>query len=263
MDTSMLDFIKTLARDAGALIVRERSSFTSDFKANSELVTSADLSADRFICAAIRAQFPDHLILAEESAPDISRLHKTDQPVWIIDPIDGTVNYAHGHYQVAISIAWVKDGDIHTGVVYNPFLDELFCAQLGAGAWLNEKPIQVGRQTDLRRCLIATGFPYAKDNLAPLIKRLAVILDNCADVRRLGSAALDICWVAMGRLDGYYESLILWDFAAAQLIAREAGARYGHFKDLPPGISPVFHNEHILVANPVLFPQLKTLLERT
>jgi myo-inositol-1(or 4)-monophosphatase len=103
----MLDFIKTVARDAGALIVRERATFTRDFKANSELVTSADLNADRFICAAIRAHFPDHIILAEESAPDISRIHKADRPIWIIDPIDGTVNYAHGHHQVAISIAYV------------------------------------------------------------------------------------------------------------------------------------------------------------
>jgi len=258
----MLEFIKTIARDAGALIVHERGTFTSDFKANSELVTSADLSADRFICAAIRSRFPEHIILAEESAPDISRLHQTDRPVWIIDPIDGTVNYAHGHYQVAISIAYIEDGDIHSGVVYNPFLDELFSAQRSVGAWLNGEPVRVGGQTDLRRCLIATGFPYAKDMLAPLIRRLALILENCADVRRLGSAALDICWVAMGRLDGYYETLSVWDFAAAQLIAREAGATYGHFQDLPAGVSPVFHNEHILIANPTLFPQLKRLLQQ-
>ena len=94
------------------------------------------------------------------------------------------------------------------------------------------------------------------------MKRLALVLEECGDIRRLGSAALDICWVAMGRLDGYYESLSVWDFAAAQLIAQEAGARYGHFKPVPPGVSEVFHNEHILVANPTLYPRLLDLLQR-
>lgn len=203
----LLKFLETLARDAGRLIEHERQLpdlLTRSFKSETELVTSADLKADEFICNAIRQRYPDHRILSEESAPDMSNADY-DNPVWIIDPIDGTVNYAHGHYQVAVSIAYIEKGDIHSGAVYNPFLDELFLAQRGAGAWLNGKPIRVGSQTELRRSLIATGFPYDKSALAPFVRQLSLVLEHCADIRRIGSAALDICWVAMGRLDGYYE----------------------------------------------------------
>src|SRR5690606_18517174 len=108
--------------------------------------------------------------------------------------------------------------------------------------FLNGLPISVAQKTEIRRALFATGFPYEKSDMAPLVKRLGVMLSNCADLRRLGSAALDICWVAMGRLDIYYENLSVWDFAAAQLIAQEAGARYGHFQPVPENVRTVFHN---------------------
>ncbi len=261
----MLEFIKNIARQTGAMVVQQRSnsgSFTTGFKADSELVTSVDLQADAMICQAIRQRFPDHMILAEESAPDIRRIGDWNKPMWIIDPIDGTVNFAHGHYQVGISIAYADRGDIQSAVVYNPFLDEMFTAQNGEGARLNDQIITVGSETNLRRSIIATGFPYDKSELAPIVNRLAFVLQECADIRRIGSAAMDICWVAVGRLDGYYESLSIWDFAAAQLIAREAGATYGHFQPVPAGINPVFHNKNILVANPQLYPQLLALLQK-
>ncbi len=267
MHRSVPDFTRQLARSAGALIRAERSALeglTTAFKGGSELVTNADLKADQFICDAIRAQFPGHRILAEESAPELL-VAGYDEPLWIIDPIDGTVNFAHDHDQSAVSIAYAEHGRIECGVVLNPFVDEMFHAVHGQGAWLNERRIQVAQKDSLRRALVATGFPYIKSReiLAPIVKRLALVLEECGDIRRLGSAALDICWVAMGRLDGYYESLSVWDFAAAQLIAQEAGARYGHFKPVPPGVSEVFHNEHILVANPTLYPQLLDLLQRS
>ena len=267
MHRSVPDFTRKLARSAGALSRAERSALeglTTAFKGGSELVTNADLKADQFICDAIRAQFPGHRILAEESAPELL-VAGYDEPLWIIDPIDGTVNFAHDHDQSAVSIAYAEHGRIECGVVLNPFVDEMFHAVHGQGAWLNERRIQVAQKDSLRRALVATGFPYIKSReiLAPIVKRLALVLEDCGDIRRLGSAALDICWVAMGRLDGYYESLSVWDFAAAQLIAQEAGARYGHFKPVPPGVSEVFHNEHILVANPTLYPQLLDLLQRS
>jgi myo-inositol-1(or 4)-monophosphatase len=256
----MLEFISALAREAGAQIAAERAAgLTTSFKAHEELVTTADVNADRLICDAIRSRFPGHAILAEESAPDAANTRFAG-PLWIIDPIDGTVNYAHGHPQVAVSIAYIENDDIHTGVVYNPFSDELFAAVRGQGAWLNGQVIRVGSKTELSRALVATGFPYKKGDMTPLVRRLAHVLNHCADIRRLGSAALDICWVAMGRLDGYYENLSLWDFAAAQLIAREAGAVYGHFREPPPEVNPVFHCNDILVANAALFPQLKAVL---
>ena len=146
------------------------------------------------------------------------------------------------------------------GVVFNPFTSELFHAVAGGGAFLNGNPIRVSETDELSRALIATGFPYVKEGIRPMVERLHEILTHCADIRRLGSAALDICWLAAGRLDGYYESLSLWDFAAARLIAREAGAECGHFTEVPAGIDPQFHNKNLLIANPTLFPRLRAML---
>ncbi len=260
----LLDFARGLARDAGRLIVEEgqRAGSGREFKRGIELVTEADLKADRLICGRIRREFPDHLIVSEESSPDPANAHLLPQPVWIIDPIDGTVNFAHGHNQSAVSIAWAKGGHIELGAVYNPFTDEMFSALRGRGASLNGEPISVSSKRELPRALIATGFPYEKDGLKPLIQRFDAVLHNCADIRRLGAASLDICWVACGRLDGYYETLSLWDFAAAALIAREAGATCGHFSDLPPDAHPEFHNEDILISTPALFDELRMLLRK-
>ncbi|MDT8429787.1 MAG: inositol monophosphatase family protein [Pseudomonadales bacterium] len=259
----MIEFMKQTAREAGQLMLSARAGTTAcvtHLKAGNELVTSTDLAADALISTAIRQRYPGHEILAEESAPELGKQGSGAASLWIVDPIDGTVNFAHGHYQSAVSIAFAEQGQLKAGVVYNPFLDEMFWAQAGAGAYLNSQRIQVAGKTDLRRALVATGFPYDKDDLEPLFRQLAVVLRHCADIRRLGSAALDICWVAMGRLDAYYESLSIWDFAAAQLIATEAGACYGHFKPVPEGVSPVFHNKNILVSNQALFPRLQELL---
>ena len=260
----LVQFAKAAAVQAGDMIVQERkqNSLQRDFKGGHELVTQADLKADALITGLIRETFPDHLIISEELAPDIGDVSSLQQDLWIVDPIDGTVNYAHGHPQSAVSIAHVRNQKIVAGVVYNPFTSEMFWAQLGGGAFLNDRPIQVAQESDPRRAIIATGFPYDKATLEPMLNRVAQILRECADIRRLGSAALDICWVAAGRLDGFYESLSLWDFAAAQLIAREAGAQYGHFSAVPTGIDPQFHCDDILVANSALFPRLRDILQK-
>lgn len=259
---TVFEFTKSIARQAGVLINDERNKaqLTHAYKNGIELVTNADLMADKLIVSAIKQQYPTDFIVSEESSPDLKNIQNLPAPVWIIDPIDGTVNFAHGHNQSAVSIAYVVDGTIQHGVVFNPFTDEMFTAQRGKGAFLNGAPISVANETELSRCIIATGFPYDKSTLGPMLKRVNTVLQHCADIRRLGSAALDICWLAAGRLDGYYESLSLWDFAAAQLIAIEAGAQYGHFSEVPAGIDPQFHDKDIVVANPVLFPKLKALL---
>ena len=260
--TAQLEFCKDIAREAGALIVRERNAgMQREYKHDLELVTSADLKADRLIADAIHARFPDQLLISEELAPEMAQQNLSSRACWIVDPIDGTVNFAHGHNQSAVSIAFADAGDIRAGVVYNPFTDEMFWARQGSGAWLNDQRIQVAQETRLNKAIIATGFPYQKSKLKPLMARLQAVLGHCADIRRLGAASLDICWVAMGRLDGYYENLSLWDFAAAQLIAREAGAIYGHFQPVPEGMSEVFYGQNILVANQALFPQLLSLLQ--
>lgn len=262
--SEVLAFSEQIAREAGALMLaelRRGDGPAAHFKhAGQELVTEADIKADKLICDAIRARYPGHQILAEESAPDLSQLSQLTGPLWVIDPIDGTVNYAHGHQHSAVSIAWLVDGVLQTGVVYNPYNDEMFSGAKGRGATLNGQQIHVAQKTDLHRALFATGFPYIKSDMVRLVRRLGVMLTHCADLRRMGSAALDICWVAAGRLDVYYENLSVWDFAAAQLIAIEAGARYGHFLPVPEGVSPVFHNKNILVSNDTLYTKAKELL---
>ena len=259
-----LQFAIYLARQAGELIVHERANaeLGREYKNGNELVTSADLKADQLICDAITAEFPDHYILSEESSPSHGKVQELDKPVWIIDPIDGTVNFAHGLNQSAVSIAYVEEGELRFGVVFNPFTDELFAAGLGKGATLNGESIRVAEEERLDRAIIATGFPYVKTGLEPMVRRLAAVLQHCADIRRLGSAALDICFVAAGRLDGYYESLSVWDYAASQLIAREAGAVYGHFGDIAEGDDPQVVSEPILVTNAALFEPLRALLRR-
>ncbi|MFG1489202.1 inositol monophosphatase family protein [Oceanospirillum sp. HFRX-1_2] len=257
-----LDQAIAIAQQAGELIrtAREEQNFSQDYKAGHELVTSADLKSDQMIRALLQLSFPDHGILSEESSPDYSNTEILYQPIWIIDPIDGTVNYAHGLQQVAISIAYAEQGEVKVGVVYNPFLDELFTAVAGEPAQLNGKDIQASETAELKKALIATGFPYDKTLIPTLLPRLHQVLNNCQDIRRMGSAAIDICYVAAGRLDGYYETVSPWDFAAARLIALQAGALAGHLDGCPDNIPPALYGEQMLVANPTLYPLLERLL---
>jgi len=256
------DFALETAREAGRLIVHERENtiLEHDYKQSRELVTQADLKADKLIGDAIRARFPDHRILSEESMPDLRQAEELDTPLWIIDPIDGTVNYAYGHSQVAVSIAYAEKGRVQTGVVHCPFQQETFRATRGEGAWLNDRRIRPTECSELRQSLVATGFPYGKDELAPLIRRLDAVLHSCRDIRRIGSAAVDICWVAAGRLDIYYETVSPWDFAAARLIALEAGALCGHFSPVPADYPEDLWGQDILISAPALYEPMQQLL---
>jgi myo-inositol-1(or 4)-monophosphatase len=256
-------FARNLAIEAGGLIQGEsnRGAVGQSFKNDHELVTDADIAADELICREISQMFPKHSIVSEESFPNTNDFDKKSTPFWVIDPIDGTVNYAHGHDQSAVSIAYCQGGHVEIGIVYNPFTNEMFSATRGNGAFLNGKAIRVADKRCVRRAIVATGFPYEKSNIEPMIQRVGAILRHCADIRRLGSAALDICWVAAGRLDVYYESLNLWDFAAARLIASEAGAVCGHFSELPQGEDPQFYENDLLITNAHLFPKIKEILQ--
>jgi len=260
---SILAFTTDIASQAGDLIVtmRAQSQLNHNYKQGIELVTNADLAADQLITNAIRRQYPNDQILAEESNPDLTSISMDDTPVWVIDPIDGTVNYAHHHQMVAISIAYVVKGKIQAAVVYNPFMAEMFSAIRQQGAWLNDQPIRCSDTTELNRAIVATGFPYDKSKDLPLlINRLKNVLQVCADVRRLGSAALDICWVALGRLDAYYETVSPWDCAAGWLIAKEAGAKCGYFIPPKAGINHELHSEHLLITTPAIYEPIKQIL---
>jgi len=256
------DFAEQLAREAGELIRHERDNHTlrTDYKQQTELVTHADVMADEFITEAIRKRFPTHRILSEETAPDLRQAENLESPLWIIDPIDGTVNYAYGHPQVAVSIAYADKGRVQAGVVHAPFPGETFRAALGHGATLNGDPIAHSGATVPRDSLFATGFPYHKDDLEPLVRRLDAMIHQCRDLRRIGSAALDICWVACGRLDIYYENVSPWDFAAARLIALEAGATAGHFGDVPEGYPADLYGRDILISAPAVWEPVRGIL---
>ena len=251
------------AQRAGEMIAAKRASgeLEKQYKAQQELVTDADTAADKLIIAHIHAHFPTHRILSEETYTDRSQARDLDSPIWIIDPIDGTVNYAHGQHMVAVSIAFAMAGEVQAGVVYNPFLNECYEARLGHGSTMNGKPIGVSGLKDARTALVATGFPYEKSTVPMLLKRVEKVLMHCQDIRRLGSAAMDICWVANGRLDAYFESLSPWDFAAARLIALEAGARCGHFNGVPEGFPACLYGNDSLISTPDIYDALDAILE--
>ncbi|RKR06148.1 myo-inositol-1(or 4)-monophosphatase [Kushneria sinocarnis] len=253
----------TIAREAGKHVrrAREEASFDRDYKHGNELVTDADIATDRYISEQLEQQFPGEPRLTEELSP--GRQSLTDEgPLWIVDPIDGTVNFAHGHVHVAVSIAWVEDGRIRLGVVHAPFMNETFTAIRGRGAWLNGSPIHCSETTRLPEALVATGFPYDRDARTPLMRRLHAVLLNCRDIRRNGAAALDLCHVGCGRLDAYYESSSPWDFAAGRLIAAEAGARLGNVYPCPDGIPAELYGENLVAASPALHDPLCQLIER-
>lgn len=256
-----LELAVSIAREAGDAIAeaRRRQVFGSRYKRDHELVTDVDFAVDTLISERLAASLPDEPRLSEELSPD-PQVMRDAESLWVIDPIDGTVNFAHGLHHVCVSIAWVSEGKARLGVVHAPFLNETYTALCGQGAWCNGKSIHASRTGNMARSLVGTGFPYRRDSRPPLMRRLMAVLEHCQDVRRNGSAALDLCDVACGRLDAYYESVSPWDFAAGLLIAREAGARTGHLYPCPDGIPEDLYGENILVASPELFDEIKELL---
>jgi len=211
------------ARNAGALL---KEGFRSQFSVSSktqyhDLVTEYDLRAEVIIMEHIRATFPMHAILTEESGH-----HETNSDItWVIDPLDGTVNFAHGIPLFCISIAAISNNEILVGVIYSPMTDELFTAEQGKGAYCNGNPIKVTDITTLTKSFLVTGFPYSvSDNPGHCIEHFSHLVSMGIPIRRLGSAALDLAYVASGRFDGFWEVLLQpWDMAAGSLIVREAG----------------------------------------
>jgi len=215
------------------------------YKGRANLVTATDRQAEKKIIQIIKRVFPDHEILAEESAKSEKRLTGPHQ--WIIDPVDGTTNFAHSYPQAAVSIAYEENGVVKMGAVYNPFVNELFWAEKGKGAYLNGKRIRVSKAPSLHSALLVTGFPYDRFKRASVyMKVVQAFLRTTHGIRRLGSAALDMCFVACGRFDGYWEvKLKPWDQAAGYLIAKEAGARCTNFSNAPLNI----YKKETLVTN--------------
>lgn len=225
---ALLNIAVRAARRAGEVIVRgltrtEGLEVTS--KSHNDFVSEIDRAAEREIIATVRRAYPHHAFLAEESGATGS-----DDTVWIVDPLDGTTNFLHGFPVFAVSIACRQKGRLEHAVVYDPMRQELFTATRGAGAHLDNKRIRVSRQRTLDSALVATGFPY-RANLAYIdayLAMLRVVMQGTAGIRRPGAAALDLAYVAAGRVDAFWEiGLNAWDTAAGTLLIQEAGGRIG------------------------------------
>jgi len=225
-------------------------------KGRNDLVTEADTGAERVVIETIRRAFPDHGILAEESGQDGSG---ADGPCWIIDPLDGTTNYAHRLGIFSISLAFSLEGEVQMGIVLDPFREELFSAVCGRGARLNSRPVQVSNASRVAESLLVTGFPYNVGAvLDPVMTRFSNCLKAAQGMRRLGSAALDLCYVACGRFDGFWESYLKpWDTAAGVLILREAGGRATDFADHPYNGR---QSLHLLATNGRIHQEMVSLL---
>ncbi len=221
---ALLNVAVMAARRAGAVLGRnfnKRHKLTVEMKGHNDFVSSADLAAEAAIIEVIHKHYPDHAIHAEESGISGESDH-----VWIIDPLDGTTNYLHGFPVFAVSIGLQINGRLEHAVVYDPMREELFTASKGEGAQLDGRKIRVSGNKDLDRALIGTGFPFrqADSEMGPYLEMLGKVVKNTSGVRRPGAAALDLCYVAVGRLDAFWETgLQPWDLAAGTLIIREAG----------------------------------------
>src|SRR5256714_6938509 len=232
---SMLNFAIQTARDAGRVLAEKFGrAIQITNKGDIDLVTEADLAAERLIVERIRSYHPRHAILSEEAGDVVAIEGARGEYKWIVDPLDGTTNYAHGYPVFCVSIALEHLGSVVVGVVYDPLRDELFAAERGEGATLNGRRGRVSETDDLNRALLCTGFPYDVRERGDFARHFRNFIMSAQSVRRDGAAALDLAYVAAGRFDGFYEEgLRPWDVAAGVLLVEEAGGR-GTPQDGPP-----------------------------
>jgi myo-inositol-1(or 4)-monophosphatase len=252
----MLNVAIKAARAAGSIInraaldvetVRVATKQTNDF------VTEVDHAAEAIIIDTLLAAYPDHGIWAEESGRREGKGRDKDH-IWIIDPLDGTTNFIHGFPVYCVSIALMVKGRIEQAVIYDPTRNDLYCSTRGRGAYLNDRRIRVAKRTTLRECLLSTGFPFRPgDAFQTYLQLIGEVMPRCAGVRRTGSAALDLAYVAAGFSDGFFElGLSPWDVAAGSLIVTEAGGLIGNFS----GESDFLEQKECLAANPRIYGQL-------
>jgi len=227
----------TIAVAAGDLITRAWSEPRRiDFKGEVDLVTETDRTVEKFVVEQLHAVFPEHRIVAEEGASgERDRAAEENAWTWYVDPLDGTTNFAHGYPHVAVSLGLARGNDLEVGVVHDPLRRETFSASRGFGARLNDRALRVSTTDRLDRALVATGFPYdRRRHAAAYLRFVADVMQRAQGVRREGSAALDLAWVAAGRLDGFWElKLQPWDVAAGALIVVEAGGQVSDFSGDP------------------------------
>jgi len=252
-----LSYLETLARKAGTIL---RGGYSKehqvDYKGVIDLVTEVDHKSEAFLLGEVQRDFPEHHIFSEESGV----IRGSAEHVWYIDPLDGTVNYAHHIPIFCVSVAYALDGILTFGAVYDPMRDEMFLAERGRGATLNGSKTEVSLATELQKSLLVTGFPYdawdtEHDNFGNFVK----FSKMSQGVRRLGSAALDLCYVAAGRFDGFWElALNPWDVAAGGLICEEAGARV---TNVSGGVDYLSPPQSVVATAPGIHDQMLTGLQ--
>ncbi len=255
----MLNVAIKAARAAGSII--NRASLDLDIlkinsKSPNDFVTEVDQAAEQLIIETLLQAYPDHGILAEESGREHG--NKTSEFQWIIDPLDGTTNFIHGFPVYAVSIALAHRGVVQQAVVYDPTRNDLFYATRGRGAYLNDRRLRVSRRTRMSDALIGTGFPFRRgDNFKRYLKMFEAVMQECAGLRRPGAAALDLCYVAAGYYDAFFETgLNPWDVAAGSLIITEAGGLVGNFT----GEADFLHQREVVAGNPRIYGQLVQIL---
>ena len=250
---SLLALAVDVARRAGALSLsmREGVEVASTKSSPTDVVTAADSAAERLVVEGLLAARPDDGVLGEEGADDAG----TTGVRWVVDPIDGTVNFLYGIPQWAVSIAAEVDGVVEAGVVHDPGKGETWTAVRGHGAALNDRALRCSSATELSQALVATGFGYDARRRAVQARHLTTVLPRVRDIRRIGAGSLDLCAVAAGRVDAYYEQgMSPWDWSAGALVAREAGARVGGLRGRPEG------HAMVVAAAPGVFDALHDLL---
>jgi myo-inositol-1(or 4)-monophosphatase len=253
----MVNIAVRAARRAGEIMVRQMNQLESlqvVEKSRNEFGSQVDQAAEAAIIEVSRDQYPEHAILAEESGAAGEHEY-----TWIIDPLDGTTNYLHGFPQFSVSIGVTRKGELEHGVVYDPLRQEIFTASRGQGAQLDGRRIRVSKRTMLSQSLVGTGFPYRANlqHIEQYLDMLRAVMLESAGVRRPGSAALDLCYVAAGRVDAFFEiGLSPWDIAAGALIIREAGGRISDFR----GGDGYLASGNVVAGNPKTYAALSKLL---
>ena len=252
------EVLLTATQEAGKIIQQYfNGTFKIDHKEGiNNLVTEVDKLSESKIIEVIRSRYPSHSIISEEAG----ELMKQSEYQWIIDPIDGTVNFAHGIPICCVSIGLIFEGKIVLGAVYNPVMNELFVAERGKGATLNGQPISVSVKSDFSTAFLVTGFPYNwPDGPEHPIRVFERLILEGLPVRRLGSAAIDLCWVACGRFDGFWEyNLNAWDVAAGYLIVEEAGGKITDFDGNPYNI----FDKQTLATNGLIHEKMLSVIKK-
>ena len=253
----MLNFAIETAREAGEILLEKFGrKINISMKGDINLVTEADLASEKHIIEKIRSRYPKHSILAEESGEAIAA--GDTQWKWIIDPLDGTTNYAHGYPCFCVTLAAEHDGEIVVGVTYDPTRNELFAAEKGGGATLNNKPIRVSETQELKDALLVTGFPYDTRERENFARHFTEFVYKSRGIRRDGSAAIDMAYVACGRFDGFWEEgLHAWDVAAGVLFVEEAGGRVSYYDDSKFSI----YNPPICASNNLIHAEMLKVLK--